>query len=48
MIVKEEIDLIEALQSMYPQSKRNTLRKMLTQGRVLVDGEITYLSLIHI
>ena len=42
MIVEEEIDLIEALQSMFPQSKRNTLRKMLTQGRVLVDGEITY------
>ena len=31
--------LIDAIQELFPNSKRNTLRKMLTEGRVLVDGK---------
>ena len=37
-----DIELIEALTSIYPNSKRNTLRKMLTSGRVMVEGEIVH------
>ena len=42
MEFNQDIELIEALGEMYPNSKRNTLRKMLTSGRVSVDGEIIH------
>ncbi len=42
MEFNQDIELIEALAEMYPNSKRNTLRKMLTSGRVSVDGEIIH------
>ena len=42
MNIEKETELIEVLQSIFPTSKRNTLRKMLTQGRVLVDGKIIF------
>ena len=42
MEFNQDIELIEALGEMYPNSKRNTLRKMLTSGRVSVDGEIVH------
>ena len=42
MEFNRDIELIEALAEMYPNSKRNTLRKMLTSGRVAVDGKVVY------
>ena len=42
MEFNQDIELIEALAAMYPNSKRNTLRKMLTSGRVTVDGKVTH------
>ncbi len=42
MEFNQDIELIEALAAMYPNSKRNTLRKMLTSGRVTVDGEVVH------
>ena len=42
MKFEKEIELLEALSSMHPNSKRNTLRKMLTAGRVMVDGNIIH------
>ena len=42
MKFKNEIELLEALSLMHPNSKRNTLRKMLTAGRVMVDGNIIH------
>ena len=42
MKFEQDIELIEALASIYPNSKRNTLRKMLTSGRVMVEGEIIH------
>ena len=42
MKFERDIELIEALASIYPNSKRNTLRKMLTSGRVMVEGEIIH------
>ena len=42
MKFEQDIELIEALASIYPNSKRNTLRKMLTSGRVMVEGEIVH------
>lgn len=42
MKFEKEIELLEALSLMHPNSKRNTLRKMLTTGRVMVDGEIIH------
>jgi len=42
MEFNQDIELIEALGEMYPNSKRNTLRKMLTSGRVSIDGEIVH------
>ena len=38
----KEIELIEALSAHFPKSKRNTLRKMLTEGRALVDGKVVH------
>ena len=35
----EETLLIDALSSMHPDAKRNSLRRMITHGRVRVDGE---------
>ena len=40
--VEEEIILLSALQLMYPESTKTKLRKMLTEGRVLVDGMPVY------
>jgi len=42
MKVEQETELIEALALIFPNSKRNTLRKMLTSGRVMVDGKIIH------
>ena len=42
MEFNQDIELIEALAAMYPNSKRNTLRKMLTSGRVTVDGKVVH------
>ena len=42
MKFEKEIELLEALSLMHPNSKRNTLRKMLTTGRVMVDGNIIH------
>ena len=40
--VEEEIILLSVLQLMYPESTKSKLRKMLTEGRVLVDGTPVY------
>ena len=40
--IEEELILLAALELMYPQSTKTKLRKMLTEGRVLVDGEPVY------
>ncbi len=40
--VEDEIILLSALQLMYPESTKSKLRKMLTEGRVLVDGTPVY------
>ena len=40
--VEDELILLAALELMYPQSTKTKLRKMLTEGRVLVDGEPVY------
>lgn len=42
MDIEKEAELIEILQTIFPNSKRNTLRKMLTQGRVVVDGKVVF------
>ena len=42
MKFKQDIELLEALSQIYPNSKRNTLRKMLTSGRVSVDGRTVH------
>ena len=42
MNFEQDIELIEALGEMYPNSKRNTLRKMLTSGRVMVEGKVVH------
>ena len=42
MRVEKEIALLSALTEMYPNSKKNTLRKMLTEGRVSIDGKIIH------
>ena len=42
MKIEQDTELIEALAQMFPNSKRNTLRKMLTAGRVKVDEEIIH------
>ena len=42
MQFNQDTELIEALAAMYPNSKRNTLRKMLTSGRVTVDGKVVH------
>lgn len=42
MKFKQDIELIEALTAHFPNSKRNTLRKMLTEGRALVDGKVVH------
>ena len=40
--VEDDLILLAALELMYPQSTKTKLRKMLTEGRVLVDGEPVY------
>jgi len=42
MKFKQDMELIEALAAHFPNSKRNTLRKMLTEGRALVDGNVVH------
>ena len=42
MKFEKEIELIEALSAHFPKSKRNTLRKMLTEVRALVDGKVVH------
>tara|TARA_B110000444_G_scaffold121204_1_gene113996 strand:- start:7223 stop:8095 length:873 start_codon:yes stop_codon:yes gene_type:complete len=42
MKFENEIELIEALSLLFPNSKRNTLRKMLTEGRAMVDGKVVH------
>ena len=42
MKVERETELIEILSSYFPNSKRNKLRKMLTEGRVHVDGNVVH------
>jgi 23S rRNA pseudouridine1911/1915/1917 synthase len=42
MKFKQDMELIEALAAHFPNSKRNTLRKMLTEGRALVDGNAVH------
>jgi 23S rRNA pseudouridine1911/1915/1917 synthase len=42
MKFEEDIELIEALAAHLPNSKRNTLRKILTDGRALVDGKAVH------
>ena len=42
MEFNQDIELIEALAAMYPNSKRNTLRKMLTSGRVTVGDMVVH------
>ena len=36
----EESDLLTVLVKLFPQSSKSTLRKMLTSGRVIVDGKV--------
>ena len=38
----EDSDLLAVLRSMFPQSSSTTLRKMLTQGRVVVNGDVVH------
>ena len=40
--VEDELILLAVLELMYPQSTKTKLRKMLTEGRVLVDGIPVY------
>ena len=40
--VEDELILLAVLELMYPQSTKTKLRKMLTEGRVLVEGEPVY------
>ena len=42
MEIKEDTELLEALSQYFPNSKRNKLRKMLTEGRALVDGNVVH------
>ncbi len=42
MIADSEQELLAILQHMFPDSKTNKLRKMLTEGRVEVDGKIVH------
>ncbi len=42
MKTEQDIELLEALSHIFPNSKRNTLRKMLTEGRVLVDDKVIH------
>jgi len=42
MNIEKETELINILQTIFPESKRNTLRKMLTQGRVVVDEKVIF------
>ena len=39
---EDELILLAALELMYPKSTKTKLRKMLTEGRVLVDGKPVY------
>ena len=42
MKVEQNTPLIEVLSVMFDKSSRRTIRRMLTDGRVLVDGEIIH------
>ena len=42
MIADTDKELLEILVDIFPNSKKNTLRKMLTEGRVEVDGKVIH------
>ena len=42
MEIDSEMELIEALSVYFPNSSKNKLRKMLTTGRVTVDGSVVH------
>ena len=42
MRIESEMELIEALSLRFPKSSKNTLRKMLTAGRVTVDEVVLH------
>lgn len=42
MKFQEDTELLEAISIIYPNSKRNTLRKMLTSGRVQVNNKVIH------
>ena len=39
---KQEGNLLDVLAKLFPQSSKSTLRKMLTSGRITVDGEVCF------
>ena len=41
-VAKGEETVLQTLQRLYPNSSKNTLRIMLTKGRVHIDGEVVY------
>ena len=41
-IVNEQIFLIDGVSSMFPETTRGKIRKMLTEGRVLVDEVVQH------
>ena len=40
--VTQATTLLEAVATLYPNTTRAKIRKMLTEGRVLVDGEVQH------
>ena len=41
-VVTGEENILQTLQRLFPNSSKNTLRIMLTKGRVYVDGDVVY------
>ena len=41
-VVTGEENILQTLQRLFPNSSKNTLRIMLTKGRVNIDGEVVY------
>ena len=41
-VANGEETVLQTLQRLYPNSSKNTLRIMLTKGRVHIDGEVVY------
>jgi len=46
--IKKEIELLDFLKQIFPNSSTNTIRKMLSQGRVKVNKNIMILVKIQI